>query len=63
MQVHIVPERPNTQSGTIVRRPLRGVAAHRAVGDQRTVQDSTVISIIGSALPVAAPAPLPDGRR
>jgi len=49
----VVPELPKTRSGKIMRRLLRDVAEHRAVGDVTTLADSSVMELIASGL--AAP--------
>jgi acetyl-CoA synthetase len=54
-QVMVVPELPETRSGTIMRRLLRDVAEHRELGDVTTLTDSSVMDLIGEKLP-AAPA-------
>ena len=51
----MVPELPKTRSGKIMRRLLRDVAEHRAVGDASTLADSSVMDLIANGL--AAPAP------
>lgn len=50
----VVPELPKTRSGKIMRRLLRDVAEHRAVGDVTTLADSSVMSQIAAGL--AAPS-------
>ena len=49
-QIMIVAELPKTRSGKIMRRLLRDVAEHRAVGDVTTLADSTVMDLIKSGL-------------
>ncbi len=46
----VVPELPKTRSGKIMRRLLRDVAEHRAVGDVTTLADSSVMSQIAAGL-------------
>jgi acetyl-CoA synthetase len=55
-QVLVVPELPKTRSGKIMRRLLRDIAENREVGDQTTLADSSVMSLIaqGLAKPSAA---------
>jgi acetyl-CoA synthetase len=40
------PELPKTRSGKIMRRLLRDVAEHRALGDTTTLADPTVVEEI-----------------
>ena len=49
-QVLVVPELPKTRSGKIMRRLLRDVAEHRAVGDATTLADSSVMDMIAAGL-------------
>jgi len=49
-QVMIVPELPKTRSGKIMRRLLRDIAENREVGDQTTLADSAVMSLIASGM-------------
>jgi acetyl-CoA synthetase len=53
-QVLVVPELPKTRSGKIMRRLLRDVAEHRAVGDATTLADTAVMDRIAAGL--AGPA-------
>ncbi|MEO6701493.1 MAG: acetate--CoA ligase [Jatrophihabitantaceae bacterium] len=53
-QILLVAELPKTRSGKIMRRLLRDVAEHRAVGDVTTLADSTVMDLISQKLPAAA---------
>ncbi|WP_372592908.1 acetate--CoA ligase [Actinotalea sp.] len=46
----VVNELPKTRSGKIMRRLLRDVAEHRAVGDVTTLADSSVMSLIAAGL-------------
>ena len=48
--VYIVGELPKTRSGKIMRRLLRDVAEHRAVGDATTLADSSVMDLIAQGL-------------
>jgi acetyl-CoA synthetase len=57
-QVLVVPELPKTRSGKIMRRLLRDVAEHRAVGDASTLADSSVMDLIAAGL--ANPAATAD---
>ncbi len=50
----VVTELPKTRSGKIMRRLLRDVAEHRAVGDVTTLADSSVMDMIAAGL--AGPA-------
>ncbi|PWI42372.1 acetyl-coenzyme A synthetase, partial [Streptomyces sp. ICBB 8177] len=50
-----VSELPKTRSGKIMRRLLRDVAENRELGDVTTLTDSTVMDLIQSKLPSAAP--------
>ncbi|HZL02681.1 MAG TPA: acetate--CoA ligase, partial [Cellulomonas sp.] len=49
----VVAELPKTRSGKIMRRLLRDIAEHRAVGDATTLADSSVMDLISAGL--AAP--------
>ena len=49
-QVLVVDELPKTRSGKIMRRLLRDVAEHRELGDVTTLQDSSVMELIGANL-------------
>ena len=49
-QIMIVPELPKTRSGKIMRRLLRDVAENRSLGDVTTLQDSSVMELIGKGL-------------
>jgi acetyl-CoA synthetase len=49
-QILVVPELPKTRSGKIMRRLLRDVAEHRAVGDSTTLADSSVMDLIAAGL-------------
>jgi acetyl-CoA synthetase len=46
----VVTELPKTRSGKIMRRLLRDVAEHRAVGDVTTLADSSVMDLISAGL-------------
>ncbi|HEY3438507.1 MAG TPA: acetyl-coenzyme A synthetase, partial [Actinotalea sp.] len=46
----VVAELPKTRSGKIMRRLLRDVAEHRAVGDVTTLADSSVMGLIAAGL-------------
>ena len=46
----VVQELPKTRSGKIMRRLLRDVAEHRAVGDVTTLADSSVMDMIAAGL-------------
>jgi acetyl-CoA synthetase len=50
-QIMVVPELPKTRSGKIMRRLLRDVAENRDLGDQTTLTDSSVMSLIKDKLP------------
>jgi acetyl-CoA synthetase len=54
-QILVVAELPKTRSGKIMRRLLRDVAEHRAVGDVTTLADTTVMDTIRSGMATAAP--------
>jgi len=45
-QIMLVPELPKTRSGKIMRRLLRDVSEHRALGDTTTLADPTVVEEI-----------------
>ncbi len=49
-QIVVVAELPKTRSGKIMRRLLRDVAEHRAVGDSTTLADPNVMKLIGEGL-------------
>ena len=49
-QILIVPELPKTRSGKIMRRLLRDIAEHRAVGDTTTLADGGVMDLISQGL-------------
>jgi acetyl-CoA synthetase len=49
-QIMVVPELPKTRSGKIMRRLLRDIAENREVGDQTTLADSSVMSLISAGL-------------
>ncbi len=49
-QIMVVPELPKTRSGKIMRRLLRDIAENREVGDQTTLADSSVMSLIAAGL-------------
>jgi acetyl-CoA synthetase len=53
-QILVVPELPKTRSGKIMRRLLRDVAEHRALGDVTTLTDSSVMELIATKLPTSA---------
>jgi acetyl-CoA synthetase len=50
----VVQELPKTRSGKIMRRLLRDVAEHRAVGDATTLADSSVMDLITAGLSTPA---------
>jgi len=50
----VVTELPKTRSGKIMRRLLRDVAEHRAVGDVTTLADSSVMDMISAGLDARA---------
>jgi acetyl-CoA synthetase len=52
-QIMVVPELPKTRSGKIMRRLLRDVAEHRALGDVTTLADPTVVNAIGDRMEIA----------
>jgi acetyl-CoA synthetase len=45
-QIIITPDLPKTRSGKIMRRLLRDVAEHRALGDVTTLTDPTIVDVI-----------------
>ena len=49
-QVMVVAELPKTRSGKIMRRLLRDIAENREIGDQTTLADSSVMSLIAAGL-------------
>ena len=49
-RILVVAELPKTRSGKIMRRLLRDIAEHRAVGDASTLADSSVMALIASGL-------------
>jgi len=49
-QILVVPELPKTRSGKIMRRLLRDVAEHRALGDVTTLADPSVMALIAEGL-------------
>ncbi|HEY0870449.1 MAG TPA: hypothetical protein VGD55_08625 [Acidothermaceae bacterium] len=49
----ITPDLPKTRSGKIMRRLLRDVADHRALGDTTTLLDPAVVSSIASQMPAS----------
>ena len=49
-QVMVVNELPKTRSGKIMRRLLRDVAEHRAVGDSTTLADPNVMKLIQAGM-------------
>ncbi|MFD5537491.1 acetate--CoA ligase, partial [Streptomyces sp. NPDC127079] len=55
-EILVVTELPKTRSGKIMRRLLRDVAEHRALGDVTTLTDSSVMDEIRHRLPPAGPA-------
>jgi acetyl-CoA synthetase len=54
-QIMVVPELPKTRSGKIMRRLLRDVAEHRALGDATTLADPAVMALISDGLATATP--------
>ncbi|GHG60659.1 acetate--CoA ligase [Streptomyces griseocarneus] len=52
-RILVVAELPKTRSGKIMRRLLRDVAEHRALGDVTTLTDSSVMDLIQAKLPAA----------
>jgi acetyl-CoA synthetase len=52
----VVAELPKTRSGKIMRRLLRDIAEHRAVGDATTLADSSVMDLISAGLATPAGA-------
>lgn len=55
----VVAELPKTRSGKIMRRLLRDVAEHRAVGDATTLADASVMDLIATGL--TRPTPPAEG--
>ncbi|MFJ6569558.1 acetate--CoA ligase [Streptomyces sp. NPDC091292] len=55
-QILVVAELPKTRSGKIMRRLLRDIAEHRALGDVTTLTDSSVMDEIRERLPAAGGA-------
>ena len=55
-QILVVPELPKTRSGKIMRRLLRDIAEHRAVGDTTTLADANVMNLIGQGLAASTSA-------
>ena len=53
-QVILTPELPKTRSGKIMRRLLRDIAEHRALGDVTTLTDPTVVNMIDGLMAVHA---------
>ena len=49
----ITPDLPKTRSGKIMRRLLRDVAEHRALGDTTTLLDPNVVSSIAAQMPAS----------
>jgi len=49
-RILVVQELPKTRSGKIMRRLLRDIAEHRAVGDSTTLADSSVMDLIAKGL-------------
>src|SRR5215213_4545143 len=56
----VVAELPKTRSGKIMRRLLRDVAEHRAVGDATTLADASVMDLISKGLNRPGPATAED---
>ncbi len=56
----VVAELPKTRSGKIMRRLLRDVAEHRAVGDATTLADASVMDLISRGLDKQSPAASED---
>ena len=54
-RILVVPELPKTRSGKIMRRLLRDIAEHRAVGDASTLADSSVMALIAAGLDKPVP--------
>jgi len=52
-QILVVAELPKTRSGKIMRRLLKDVAEHRAVGDSTTLADPNVMKLISEGLDAA----------
>jgi len=48
-EIHVVPERPKTRSGKIMRRLLRDVAEGRELGDTSTLVDPSVFEAINNS--------------
>jgi acetyl-CoA synthetase len=53
-QILLTPELPKTRSGKIMRRLLRDVAEHRALGDVTTLMDPTVVNAIREGMDAGA---------
>ena len=49
-QIIFTPDLPKTRSGKIMRRLLRDVAEHRALGDVTTLTDPAVVSMIDALM-------------
>ncbi|MGH3773131.1 MAG: AMP-binding enzyme, partial [Pseudonocardiaceae bacterium] len=49
-QIMVVADLPKTRSGKIMRRLLRDVAEHRAIGDVTTLADSSVMDLISTRM-------------
>ena len=49
-QIILTPDLPKTRSGKIMRRLLRDVAEHRALGDVTTLMDPTVVNMISGLM-------------
>ena len=49
-QIVFTPDLPKTRSGKIMRRLLRDVAEHRALGDVTTLTDPNVVNMIGDLM-------------
>ncbi len=49
-QIIITPDLPKTRSGKIMRRLLRDVAEHRALGDVTTLTDPAIVGVIDSLM-------------
>ncbi len=54
----VVPELPKTRSGKIMRRLLRDIAEHRAVGDVTTLADRSVMDQISTGLSRSTASPV-----
>jgi acetyl-CoA synthetase len=52
-QILLTPELPKTRSGKIMRRLLRDIAEHRAMGDVTTLADPAVMNMLSQKLPTA----------